>query len=122
MTQRVLIIKLPSLLRQIVLDALAIDGRAEVIDCGEGEGDENIDFIEAIQLYQPDVIVTSSTGRGLEPALDEYLSADDGRRVLTIERVGRSAYLFSRRHELLALGEMTEDVLVHAIHNESTEH
>ncbi len=122
MTQRVLIIKLPSLLRQIVSDALAVDGRAEVIEYGDDDGEENLDLIAAISQYEPDVIVTSSTGREIDPALDEYLSADDGRRVLAIERVGRAAYLFSMRPEPLALGEMSTDTLVHAIHDEFTEH
>ena len=122
MTQRVLIIKLPSLLRQIVLDALKLDGRAEVVEYGEGEGEEDIDLAKAIQQHEPDVIVTSSTDHGLEPALEEYLSSETGRRVLAIERVGRSAYLFSMQPEPRSLGEMSTDTLVQAIHDEFTEH
>ena len=118
MTQRVLILKLPSLLRQIVSDALAIDGRAEVIECE----DEDIELIDAINQHEPDVIVTSTTGQELDPALDEYLSAHEGRRVLTIERVGRSAYLFSMQPEPFSLGEMSTETLVQAIHDDFTEH
>ncbi len=121
MTQRVLIIRLPSLLRQIVLNTLEVDGRAEVVGCGEGEGEEDVDLAEAIHQYGPDVIVTSFTGRDLDPAFEHFLSEELGRRVLTIEPTGRSAYLFSMQPGLQSLGEMSADTLVKAIHGEFTE-
>ncbi len=120
MTQRVLIVKLPSLLRQIILDALEVDGRAEVVDCGDD--DEDINLLEAIQQHEPDVIVTTLTDRGLHPAFEDFLSEETGRRVLSIERVGRSAYLFSMQPEPLSLGEMSTESLVKAIHNNFTRH
>ena len=122
MTQRVLIIRLPSLLRQIVLDKLEVDGRAEIVVCGEGEGEEDINLAEAIHQYGPDVIVTTFTGRELDPAFERFLSERPGRRVLTIEATGRSAYLFSTQSGLQSLGEMSTDTLVKAIHNEFTGH
>ena len=120
MTERVLIINLPPLLRQIIVDALESDGRVEMVDCNEES--EDVDLVEAIQQHEPDVIVTASAEHELDPACRQFLSEQAGRRVLTIERVGRSAYLFSMEPEPLSLGEMSADALVRAIHDDLTEH
>ncbi len=120
MTKRVLIIRMPSLLRQIVLDALKLDDRAEVIECGKDE--EDVDLTESIKMHEPDVIVTTSEDSGLDPVFEEFLSEEPERSVLTIERIGRSAYLFSMQPDPLSLGEVSTDALVKAVHGEFTEH
>lgn len=120
MNQRVLIFQLPSLLRQIVLDAIEIDGRAKVVECGDGE--EDFDLVEAINRFEPDVIVTTLKDRGSDPAFAKFLSEKRGRSVLAIERIGRSAYLFSKRSEPLPLGEVSTDVVVKAIHGDIEKH
>lgn len=122
MTQRVLIIHVPSLLRKIITDALESDDRTEVIECDPGEDDEEVDLMRAIEQHQPDAIVTTPGEQVYGPALDEFLAKEPCRRVLAIERVGRSAYVFSMHPEPLSLGEMSMDVLVKAIHGDFDKH
>jgi hypothetical protein len=112
----------PSLLRQIVLNTLEVEGRVEIVGCGEDDAEEDINLAEAIHRYGPDVIVTNFSGRELDPAFEHFLSERPGRRVLTIESTGRSACLFSMQPGLQSLGEMSTDTLVKAIHGEFTEH
>lgn len=122
MTQRVLIIRLPALLRQIVVNTLEVEGRVEIVGCGEDDAEEDINLAETIHQCRPDVIVTTITGQELDPVFGRFLSEKPGRRVLAIEPTGRSAKLFSMQPGLQSLGEMSADTLVNAIYGESTEH
>jgi chemotaxis response regulator CheB len=107
---RVLVARMPTLLRDIVCDALA---RAPDVAVFHARG-RRAPARSTILRVRPDVVVVRSERPGLDLAQGVWASSP-GARVLVLARGGRSAVLFALRPEQVVLRDVSPEGLAAAI-------
>ena len=109
-SNRVLLVGLTGILRDIVLDALRGEGDivlvAEVDSGGAARG---------VRTHDPTTVVWACRDAVTSEALDDLLYGHPHLRVLTVEREGRRGHLHELVPRSTALGELSAQRLVAAV-------
>ena len=109
--QRVLLVELPRVMRDIIRDAIGAEGGISLV--GETTGD--VDLASLVQATRADVVVIGLADARLPDAAKRLLTRHPAVRVLGVVNDGRDAVMYELRAHGEPLGEISPRALAAAL-------
>jgi DNA-binding NarL/FixJ family response regulator len=108
---RILLVWLPTLLRDILSDAVAREPDMEIVATAE----TRVELETAVRRYQPDVVVTGSPGTDAGAVASDIRQMAPSVVLVAIGQKGDRATLYSPGSDPLEIPDISTDVLLKAI-------
>jgi chemotaxis response regulator CheB len=112
---RILLVWLPTLLRDILTDAVAREWDMEIVATAE----TRVELETLVRRFQPDVVVTGSPGSDAGAVANDVRQIAPSVVVVAIAQKGDRATLFSSGSTPLEIPDVSTDTLLKAIRDHS---
>jgi DNA-binding NarL/FixJ family response regulator len=113
---KILIVEIPSLLREIIAEIIADEDDMEVV----GEVSDHDGLVELAERTDATFVIAGLTHPELDAVYEELLTERPATRVLAVGREGRRSTLYELRPHAEPVGELSPEMLLAAIRGGET--